>query len=181
MGEIRDIPALRGNQSWKLRAKDGPDRIFGDAALLLGHAVAYFKWCDAHPRYKAELVKYKGGYDIAEVPLGRPYTLDGLTVYLGVSRSYFDTAQRDLSEKINEGRATQRETELHAAIDAIKATIRNEQVEGALVGQYKEGLVARLNGISDNINTTNAGESVVRVVVRDTETAANMEKLNDLL
>lgn len=181
MGVIRDIPALRGNQSWKLRAKDGPDRIFGDASLLLGHAVAYFKWCDAHPRYKAELVKYKGGYDIAEVPLGRPYTMDGLTVYLGVSSAYFYTAASELREKISEGRATDRERELLAAMEAIRATIRNEQVEGALVGQYKEGLVARLNGISDNINTTNAGESVVRVVVRDTETAENMNKLTDLL
>lgn len=181
MGAIRDIPALRGNQFWKLRTKDGPDRIFGDADLLMAHAEAYFKWCDSHPRYRAELVKYKGGYDLAEVPMQRPYTIDGLTTYLGVSRSYIDTAMRSLAEKEAEGRIKPKEARLLAAIMAIRAIIRNEQVEGALVGQYKDGLVARINGLADTVNNNGTADSVVRVIVRDTQTAEAMDQLNDLL
>ncbi len=36
-------------------------------------------------------------------------------------------------------------------INAIENAIRGQQVSGALVGNYKENLVARLNGIADSI------------------------------
>lgn len=175
------VPRLKGNKLWKLRAKDGRTAIFTDAALLMSHATAYFDWCDTHPRYRAELVKYKGGYDEAEVPLGRPYTMDGLTIYLGVSGSYFRSRKSELREKIEAGRATEEEVKILETIELIEQTVRNEQVEGALVGQYKDGLVARINGIADNINQNNTGDSIVRVTVRDKETAENLDLLSDVI
>lgn len=171
------IGRLKGNKGWMLRAKHGRDKIFADGALLLAHAHAYFKWCDVHPRYRPEVVKYKGGHEIAEVPLGRPYTMDGLTTYLGVSGAYFRAAKANLRDKIEAGTAYASEVELLDAIEQIEAAIRNEQVEGALVGQYKEGLVARINGIADNVNQNNTGNAIVRVTVRDKETAENLDLL----
>lgn len=171
------VPRLKGNKLWKLRTKHGKDAIFGDAALLIQHAEAYFDWCDTHPRYRPELVKYKGDYEEAEISLGRPYSMDGLTIYLGVSESYFRTRKRELKEKIESGRATDAEVEVAEAIERIQTICRNEQIEGALVGQYKEALTARLNGIADNINQNNTGDSIVRVTVRDKETADNLDLL----
>lgn len=175
------IGRLKGTKAWQLRAKHGKDKIFADGDLLLAHAEAYFKWCDTHPRYRAELVKYKGGYEEAEVPLGRPYTIDGLTVYLGVSGSYFRTAISALKDKQESGTISKSEIRLLEVFEIIQTTVRNEQVEGAMVGQYKEGLVARINGIADNVNQNNTGNAIVRVTVRDKETAENLNMLDALL
>lgn len=172
---------LTGNQLWKLRTKHGRNRLFGDAAILWGEACKYFDWCDRHPWEKTELVKYQGYASEAEVPLGRPYSMDGLTVYLGVSGSYFRTAKGELREKIEKGKATAAEVELLETIERIEQTIRAQQIEGAAVGVFNAGLVARINAISDSVNVSNSGEAVVRVTVRDQETAANMDELEDLL
>ena len=117
---------LTGNQFWKLRSKHGRDKLFSDAGLLLEEAYAYFDWCDRHPREKTELVKYKGDYEEADVPLGRPYTMDGLTYYLGVSGSYFRSAKGNLREKMEKGRATTVEVDLLEAIEMIEQAIRTQ-------------------------------------------------------
>lgn len=171
---------LTGRQLWRLRTKHGRSRLFGDASLLWDEACKYFEWCDNHPWLKAELVKYMGDASEAEVPLGRPYSMDGLTVYLGVSGSYFRSAKSGLREKVETGKASAAETELLETIERIEQTIRTQQIEGAAVGVFNPGLVARLNGISDNVSVTN-NQPIVKVSVRDTETDKYMTDLEDLL
>lgn len=171
---------LTGNQLWKLRTKYGRARIFGDAAVLWDEACKYFDWCDRHPWEKAELVKYQGYASEAEVPLGRPYSMDGLTVYLGVSGSYFRTAKSELREKVEKGKAADGEIELLETIERVEQTVRTQQIEGAAVGVFNSGLVARLNGLSDNVNVTN-NQPVVKVSVRDAETDGHLTELDDLL
>ena len=172
---------LIGNKLWKLRTKHGRDRLFGDAALLWEEACKYFDWCDRHPWERSELVKYKGEAVEAAVPLGRPYSMDGLTVFLGVSGSYFRTAKNELRDKIEKGKASPSEAELLDMIERVEQTIRTQQIEGAAVGIFSTGLVARLNGLSDNVNVSNSGEAVVRVTVRDKETASHLDELENLL
>lgn len=174
-------PFLKGNKLWQLRTKHGRDKLFSDAALLLEEAYAYFDWCDRYPWYKPELVKYKGGHEEVEVPIGRPYTMDGLTVYLGVSGGYFRAAKANLKEKINADKATPAEVDLLEAIEMIETIVRNQQIEGAAVGVFMPNLIARINGLADNQKVQNTGNSVVRVTVRDNETAKNLEDLEDLL
>lgn len=172
-------PFLKGNKLWKLRSKHGRDKLFSDGALLLEEAYAYFDWCDRYPWYKPELVKYKGEYDEAEVPIGRPYTMDGLTVYLGVSGGYFRAAKANLKEKINSNKGTDDEVDLLEAIEMIETIIRNQQIEGAAVGVFTPNLIARLNGLADNQNVNNTGDAVVRVTVRDQDTAEDLAALED--
>lgn len=172
---------LTGNQFWKLRTKHGRDKIFGDAAVLLEEAYLYFDWCDRHPWEKTELVKYKGDYNEADIPLGRPYTMDGLTYYLGVSGSYFRTAKDSLKEKKEFGKATPSEIELLEAIEMIEQAIRTQQIEGAAVGVFSANLVARINGIADKQDITTNGMPAVRVSVRDRETEEDIDELNELL
>ncbi|MCC8089120.1 MAG: DNA-packaging protein [Rikenellaceae bacterium] len=171
---------LTGNQLWKLRTKHGRDRLFGDAALLWDEACKYFDWADRHPREKVELVKYKGEASEAEVPLGRMYSMHELTVYLGVSGSYFRTAKGELREKIEKGKATAAEVELLETIERIEGVIQADQISGAAVGIYATQLVNRLNGLSDNVNVTN-NQPVVKVSVRDAETDGYLAELDDLL
>lgn len=172
---------LTGNQFWKLRTKHGRDKLFGDAALLLEEAYKYFDWCDRHPREKIELVKYKGMYEEAEVPIGRPYSMDGLTVYLGVSGSYFRTAKRQLSDKVEAGKATTADIEILEAIERIEQIVRTQQIEGAAVGIFSPNLIARLNGLADKQDITSQGAAVMKVTVRDQKTNDCLNELNDLL
>lgn len=171
---------LTGNQFWKLRTKHGRDKLFSDAATLLEEAYAYFDWCDRHPWEKTELVKYKGDYEEAEVPLGRPYTMDGLTYYLGVSGSYFRTAKTALKEKTDKGKATPSEIELLETIELIEQVVRNQQIEGAAVGVFSSNLVARINGLADTQNIKN-DQPIANIIVRDRETAEDLDELESLL
>lgn len=172
---------LTGNQFWKLRTKHGRDKLFSDAPVLLEEAYAYFDWCDRHPQNKAELVKYRGDYEEAEIPLGRPYSVDGFTCYLHVSKGYFWSAKANLRDKMEQGKATASEIELLETIELIEQMIRTQQIEGAMVGIFNANLTARLNGIADRQDITTNGASVVRVTVRDKKTDEDMHKLEDLL
>jgi len=172
---------LTGTQSWKLRSRVGRNTIFGgDGSVLLEQAMLYWDWCDRHPWQKVELVKYQGTYEEAEVPLGRPYSMDGLTIFLGVSAPYFRSAKKELRERVEAGKASEADEKLLEAMEIIEQTTRTQQIEGAIVGVFHAGVVSRLNLLAENVNT-NTSETVLRVVVRDQKTADDLDALNDLL
>lgn len=172
---------LTGTKLWQLRTKHGKDKIFSDGAVLWDEALKYFDWCDRHPWSRYELVKYKGDFEEAEVPLGRPYTMDGLTLYLGVSGGYFRAAKANLRDKDERGKATAAELDLLQVMEMIETAIRNQQIEGAAVGVFNSNLVARINGIADNMNNVNKGDAVLKVTVRDQKTADDLDELESLL
>lgn len=172
---------LTGNQLWKLRSVHGREKIFSDAAVLWDEAIKYFDWCDRHPWQRTELVKYQGMSEEADVPIGRPYSIDGLTVYLGVSGAYFRAAKASLRDKDDKGRASLIDLELIDCIERIESVVRTQQIEGASVGVFNANLISRINGLADNINQNNTGDSSVRITVRDQKTADAMEDLENLL
>lgn len=172
---------LVGRQFWKLRTKHGKDKIFGDADVLMEEAYKYFDWCDRHPWERVELVKYQGYASEAEVPLGRPYTMDGLTYYLGVSGGYFRAAKANLRNKIEANKADESEVDLLETIELIEQMVRMQNIEGAALGVFSANLVARIHAIAENVNQNNTGDAVLRVTVRDQKTADDLEALDDLL
>lgn len=172
---------ITGNTFWKNRTTHGRTKLFSDAQVLIEEARAYFHWCDTHPWYRAELVKYKGDFDEAEVPLGRPYSMDGLTVYLAVSGSYFRSAKANLKDKVENKKATEEEVDLLDAIEWIEAVIRTQNIEGASVGVFNPNIIARIHQLAENVNNNNTGDAVLRVTVRDQKTAENIDALDDLL
>lgn len=172
---------LTGNKFWQLRSKHGRDKIFNDATVLTEEAFKYFDWCDRHPWEKTELVKYQGYASEAEIPLGRPYSMDGLTYFLGVSGAYFRAAKVNLKNKIESKKATPEEENLLEAIYLIEQVVRTQNIEGAAVGVFSANLVARIHNIAENVNNNNTGDAVLRVTVRDQATADNLDALDDLL
>lgn len=171
----------KGAQFWKLRSKHGRDKIFADPKVLLKEAEAYFEWCDKHPWYRAELVKYQGVADEVGVTMRRPYTMEGLTRYLGVSAGYFRAAKTNLKDKIERGKAAGCEVELLDAIEQIELVVRAQQLEGAMLGVFSPNLVARINGIAENTKVANSEGAVLRVSVRDEKTAETIKKLEEIL
>jgi DNA-packaging protein gp3 len=175
------MAALKGNQIWKLRTSHGRTRIFGDPDTLWEEACLYFDWCDRNPWQRVELVKFQGDATQHDVPLGRPYTMDGLTVYLGVAGSYFRTAKKELKDKIEAGKAGPNDPALVATMERIEQVCRDQNISGAAVGVFNANLVARLHGIADKVENHNTGDAVIRVSVRDQATADHLNDLDDLL
>jgi len=171
----------KGNRLWKERTKHGRDKIFSDPTVLLAEAYKYFELCDDNPLRKAELVKYKGTYEEASLPCYRLYSICGLMRFLNVSVAYFRSAKSNLRDKIEKGKASDTEVELLETIESIENTIRAQQIEGAAAGLFNAGIVARLNGLAEHTNVQGTGETVLRVSVRDEETAAYLRELEDLL
>lgn len=106
-------------------------------------ADAYFEWCDTHPIRGQRTVKTEDGEKVTrDDQYPRPYTFEGLGIYIGI----MDWAKyvQAHSEKPGYG----------DVFAYIRAKVRMCQIEGSLVGLYREGLTARLNGIADNMNIT---------------------------
>ena len=115
---------------------------------LEAKAEEYFKWCDANPIriYKRKDAganqTAKSGSGVksqeGEAFANRPYTLDGLGLYVGVVWKDF--------------RAYHQDDEFSEVIRTLEARVRDQQVSGAMVGVYNSNLTARLNGIADTQN-----------------------------
>lgn len=171
----------RGNQLWQMVKNPGCPAVITDAAELWQKAVDYFNWCDSNPLNRSEVVKYLGEASNHDAPLGRPYSMNALTLFAGVSGSYFRTRKSELGDKEDALTATPEELALLDTIRAIEDVVRMQRFEGAAVGIFKENLISRVDGYADNINQNNTGEIRQNIVVRDQATAENLKKLDAAL
>lgn len=114
---------------------------------LEAKAEEYFRWCDANPVEKGsrKLVGAKQNSkgseaksDEVKFTAKRPYTLDGLAIFIGISR------WRDMRDK-----ECYQTPEFVAVINAIETRVRDQQITGALSGIFNSNIVARLNGLAD--------------------------------
>jgi len=130
------MAAPKGNEYYKRREKDGRELIYDSPDKFLEEAYNYFNWCKENPFYKREVLK--GGVragDIIEVEIDRPYTIEGLCVYSGISVKTFYNYE-------------EREDYLHV-VTHIREAIRQNQLEGAMVEAYSPNIVARVLGLAD--------------------------------
>lgn len=164
-----------------MRTKHGRDKLFSDPVLLLETFYDYTDLCDRSPHTRPELVKYQGDATEYEITLGRPYSVDGFTIYLGVSGGYFRAAKANIKTKVDSKRATEIEKQLLETIEIIETICYTQNLEGALVRIFDAGLVARKHSISENTNVNNTGEARVTVTVRDQQTADDLDELEDIL
>lgn len=164
---------------WQKNAKQKPRKNW-KASELWGAATEYFEWCEKNPRYRYELVKYRGDATEAEVPLKRMYSMQGFTVFLGVTGSYFRTVKNEIRERLEAGKADDNEKEVLETIERIESVIQADQIEGAASGQYVPVIVTRLNSLADNVNV-HGGAPQIKISVRDEETQKHLSELDDLL
>lgn len=178
---VMGAPFPKGNQLWKLRKFMGKPKEFETGEELWEQACQYFEWCDRNPWVRPELVKYQGVGEEYLIPLGRPYVMDALCVFLGVSKSYFRGAAKHLRDKVEKKRATEVDVALLHTIEQINMVVRYQQIEGAVLNVFNANVVSRLQGLAENINGQLAGETVLRITVRDQETADNMDILESMI
>ena len=101
---------------------------------------AYAKDTKGNPRIKVEYVGKDG--ERVSTPLERPLTMEGFNLYL------WDNGEIHGSENYfaNSGGAY---NEYSSICSRVREAIRNDQIEGGMVGQYNASITQRLNGLTD--------------------------------
>jgi hypothetical protein len=109
---------------------------------------AYRKDVKDNPRYVFDYVG-KDGTEVRK-PLERPLTMEGfknyIWQYLGYTiEQYFTNQDEAYGDYLG-------------ICSRIKETIRQDQIEGGMVGQYNPSITQRLNGLVDKQENTIKGE-----------------------
>lgn len=140
------MAAPKGNQFWKLRSKHGRNKIFETPELLWEAACEYFEWCEQNPLIEIvhDKLKENGFGDrltMVEIPKMRPFTIQGLCLYLDCNTQYLNDFEQALKEKPNK--------DFSLIITRIREIIYNQKFSGAASGFLNPNIIARDLGLSD--------------------------------
>ena len=95
-----------------------------------------------NPRYNYQLAK---DGSVVPIPLRVPLTMEGFRIFcyneIGSIKHYFENRDNSYNEYVP--------ICLH-----IREEIRNDQIEGGMVGQYNASITQRLNGLTEKQETT---------------------------
>ena len=125
----------KGNKYWQLAdaKKVGRTPLFKTPEDLEKSAFEYFKWVDENPITSKKTTSSEKGTFIIEDTLQRPYTWDGLFIFLDVSHlDHYKT-----------------KNEFLGIITRIDRIIRTQKFEGASVGIFNSNIIARDLGLVD--------------------------------
>jgi hypothetical protein len=116
--------------------------------------VAYAAEIKTNPRVKTEYVGKDGNR--VETPLERPLTIEGFKNWcydgIGTIEQYFTNQDGLYSEYIG-------------ICQRIKQNIRQDQIEGGMVGQYNPSITQRLNGLTEKIETDNTHSGKLEITL----------------
>lgn len=136
------MAAPKGNQFWKQRSKHGRDKLFATPDLLFEAASEYFEWCDSNPLIE---IDYKGkDATKVELPRMRPYTMQGLCLYLDCNLSYFNQFDSELK-----GKKDKLSKDFSTVVTRIREIIYNQKFSGAAAGFLNPNIIARDLGLAD--------------------------------
>jgi hypothetical protein len=125
-------------------SKRGAPLIFETPEELWEVFEAYVQEVKSNPRYKTVFVGKDGNKEQEE--LQRPLTMEGFELYLwdkGVAKGadqYFTNQEGRYGKFVD-------------VCSRIKKTIRKDQIEGGMVGQYNASITQRLNGLVEKQQT----------------------------
>ena len=127
---------------WEIANPIGKPPVYKTAKALWEKAVEYFEWVDANP---LKAMDYKGKDAIqVEIDKKRPYTIEGLCLFMNVGRRYLD----DWEERTR-GKEDKRSKEYASVCSHIRAIIYANKFEGASAGFYNPMIIARDLGLAE--------------------------------
>lgn len=95
-----------------------------------------------NPRYNYQLAK---DGSVVPIPLRVPLTMEGFRIFcyneIGSIKHYFENRDNSYNEYV-------------PICSHIREEIRNDQIEGGMVGQYNASITQRLNGLTEKQETT---------------------------
>lgn len=164
------MAAPKGNQFWKLRAKQSKKALFESPELLLKSAYEYFEWCDKNNWHKSEPIKSGSECGrIIDTPVTRPYSISGLCTYLNCSQYHFNKLKKNCNK------------ELLDVINRIENIIETQQFEGAVTGIFNASIILRKLGLKEQTDITTNGDSLFRIEVIDDKTKDQLTLLKKKL
>ena len=108
----------------------------------------------ANPRHSYSLSNKTG--EIVAIPLEVPLTLDGFEVWAfkeyGDIHNYFDNAG-------------DRYSDYKVVCTHIRKEIRQDQINGGMVGQYNPSITQRLNNLTEKSDITTNGKDISEIKV----------------
>jgi hypothetical protein len=110
---------------------------------------AYRKDVKDNPRVRHVFVGKDGNSDFER--LERPLTIEGFKNYC------YDVVGDITAYLVNRDNAY---NDYSTICTRIKETIRQDQIEGGMVGQYNSSITQRLNGLSEKVENTNVNKEV---------------------
>lgn len=147
---------------WQIAKPFGRPAKFKTPQELWDAFIAYCTWAENNPLTigKERRQKSKGQGEKAaserfqrneEAP--RPLSLVAFRMHAGIKRDW-DTFKKEY--------AARKTADFCGVLQAIEESVRQQQVENAMVGIYKENIVSRINNISDTIKQEVSGEIATR-------------------
>lgn len=147
------MAATKNNKFWEIRSKHGRDKLFATPELMWEAACEYFEWCLANPLIE---IDFRGAsLRKVRIPKMRPFTMQGLCLYLDCSTSYFRTFKSV---------ATEAHKDFLTIIEKIEETIYNQKFSGAAAGFLNANIIARDLGLKDNSETKLSGELAIKQI-----------------
>ncbi|TNE74984.1 DNA-packaging protein [bacterium] len=136
----------KGNQLYKLRSKDGKDKVFEKPEDLFNACNEYFEWCEENPLQEEVVFHSQGNITKTTVAKRRPFTLNGLCIFIDISLDGFY-----LYEKRDD---------YVGVTKKVREIIYNQKFEGAASGFFNANIIARDLGLADKSDITSQGEKV---------------------
>lgn len=149
------MSAPKGNQFWKQRSKHGRDKLFDTPSLLWEAACEYFEWCDSNPLKEEKLFSSQGEILKGEISLMRPYTIQGLCLFLGCNAKYLNHFESNLKES---------DQDFSNIVTRIREVIYNQKFEGAATGLLNPNIIARDLGLVDKKDNHHSGKVNLPVI-----------------
>jgi len=155
------MAAPQGNKFWELRSKHGRDKLFETPELMWQAACEYFEWCEENPFEETEAKVVSDGQGLGssvtmvKLPKMRPFTMQGLCLYLGCNTAYFRTFK-------SQERA--QKEDFSTVINQIEETIYNQKFSGAASGFLNANIISRDLGLSDKIDSNHSGEVTIKQI-----------------
>jgi DNA-packaging protein gp3 len=131
---------IAGNKFWLIRSSHGRNPIFASAGDLWTACVEYFEWVEENPLFEAKAFAYEGCVTIEKLEKMRAMTIDGLVLFLDISRQTWNEYKK-LPDFI-------------AVTEQAENVIRSQKFGGAAAGLLNANIIARDLGLSDKTELT---------------------------
>lgn len=126
---------LPGNGFWKKRTTHGRPRLFASSDALWEACVEYFEAVESSPLYETKADK---GI-LYRLPKPRPMTIGGLSVFLDIDVSTWNTWRK--------------EPDYSAVCTRVEAIIRDQKFAGAAAELFNANIIARDLGLAEKVDS----------------------------
>lgn len=168
-----------GNNSWWDRMKHGRDKIFATPDILLKEIDDYFKHASNNPMFQKEEWKtVNGKLKKVSIGLANVYTMEGLSIHLGVSPQYLAVFAIKLLD------TDPLKSDFLKVIEYAKSTIYHQKFTGASSNTFNANLIAYDLGIRNEQASSSPVGVIINYLPENKEMANSLaevqKKLADL-